>query len=322
MSHKISKDFPLYHSPIIPIFQSEKIIPKGKKIIPTNIYTNEHPDFFKLNYMKEQGYKNPYLNEVIKVDRSEQFKKMENNAERIGIINFIKSNRKYSQDPKMLKYIQSEFDLEMYNKRQRIKKEKEEKNEIKCNSKTILTTNPEDPNYFTFIKELNNFSPKMNFHEKKYINVKDNISFGNFNISKENFNKIKEIKCEFEPQKSSYIANCNDYEISEAQNRNKKKEFNHLRKTFMKTSFINGYKENINLPPVRNDRWGSFYENYLLLMNKSIGFRKKGGLFTEFNNKNICSINVNKRDIREKLSKQKNKKLYKTADNSLINDSK
>ena len=199
----MSKDFPLYHSPIIPIFQSEKIIPKGKRIIPTNIYTNEHPDFFKLDCMKEQGYRNPYLNEVIKVDRSEQFKKMENNAERIGLINYLKSNRKYSQDPKMLRYIQSEFDLEMYNKRQRIKKEKEEKNDIKNNSKTILASNPEDPYYFKFIKKLNSFSPKMNFHEKKYIDKKDNISLGIFNISKENFNKIKDIKCQVEPQKSS-----------------------------------------------------------------------------------------------------------------------
>ena len=55
-------------------------------------------------------------------------------------------------------------------------------------------------------------------------------------------------------------------------------------------------------------------------MNKSNGFRKKGGLFTEFSNKNIEVINVNKRDIREKLLKQKKKKLYNTTDNSLINN--
>ena len=121
MSHLISKDFPLYHSSLIPIHQSNTIIPKGKKIIPSNIYMNEHRVFFKLDYMKEKGYRNPYLNEIIKVDRSEQFKKMENNAERIDLINFIKSKRKYSQDQKLLKYIQSEFDLEMNKKRQRIK---------------------------------------------------------------------------------------------------------------------------------------------------------------------------------------------------------
>ena len=319
MSHPISEDFPLFHSSLIPIHQTNTIIPKGKKIIPSNIYTNEHPDFFKLDYMKEKGYRNPYLNEVIKVDRSEQFKKIENNAERIGLINFIKSNRKYSQDPKILKYIQSEFDIEMNAKRQRIKEEKKNK---KNDSKFFLSTEPKDPDYIKYVKKLNDFSPKMTFHVRQYMDKKNNIPLGEFNISTDNFNKIKTIQCEIEPQKSSYLCNCNDYHISEAQNRNKNKEFNLLRKNFLKTSLINGCKENIALPPERNDRWGSFYENYLLLMNKSIGFRRKGGLFTEFSNKNIGSIEVNKRDIRERIAKQKEKKKYKTANNSLYKDNK
>ena len=46
------------------------------------------------------------------------------------------------------------------------------------------------------------------------------------------------------------------------------------------------------------------------MMNKSYGFRKKGGLFTEFSNKNIGSINVNKNDIRERLKKEKENGLY------------
>ena len=319
MSNYISEDFPLYYSPKIPVFHS-KTIPRGKKKIPSNIYTNEHPDFFKLDYMKEQGYRNPYLSEVIKVDRSEQFKKIESNVERIGLINFIKSNRKYSQDPKILKYIQNEFDIEMNNKRQRVKQEREEKNKNKDDSKKYLSTEPNDSDYIKYIKKLNNFSPKMTFHVRKYIDTRDNIPLGKFNISKENFNKIKKIKCVIEPQKSSYIGNCNDYTIAEAQNRNKNKEFNHERKSYLKTSLLSGLREKIDLPPQRNDRWGSFYENYLLLMNKSNGFRKKGGLFTEFSNKNIEVINVNKRDIREKLLKQKKKKLYNTTDNSLINN--
>ena len=319
MSQFISKDFPLYHSPIIPIFHSEKKIPKGKRVLPSNIYTNEHPDFFKLDYMKEKGYRNPYLNEVLKVDRSEQFKKIESNADRIELINCIKSNRKYSQDPKILKFIQSEFDLEIYKKRQKIKEEKKNKKE---DSKIYLSSEPKDPNYIKLIKQLDDFSPRMTFHTRKYIDIKDNIPLGNYNISRENFNKIKKIECEIDPQKSSYMCNCNDYQISEAQNRNKNKEFNHNRRDFLKTSLINGFKEYIKLPPARNERWGSFYENYLLMVNKNNGFRKKGGLFTEFTNKNIGSIMVNKRDIKEKIKKQREKKLYKTADNTLINNNK
>jgi len=71
--------------------------------------------------------------------------------------------------------------------------------------------------------------------------------------------------------KSSYLGNYNEYQISEAQNRNKKKEFLHMRRTFMKTNIINGMKEEINLPPVKNDRWGSFYENFILLMKNKSG---------------------------------------------------
>ena len=316
MSHPISKDFPLYHSSLIPIFQSEKKAHNGKRIIPSNIYTNEHPDFFKLDYMVEKGYKNPYLNEVIKVDRSEQFKKMESNADRIGLINFIKSNRKYSQDPKLLKYIQSEFDLEMYNKRQKIKEEKKNKN---IDPKIYLSTEAGDSNYFNYIKKLGNFSPKMTFHTRKFIDKKENISLGKFNISRENFNKIKKIQCEIEPQKSSYLSNCHDYHISEAQNRNKNKEFNHNRIDFVKFNIIDDSKEKIKLPPERNDRWSSFYENYLLLMNNGRGFKRKGGLFTEFSNKNIGSIIVNKTKIREKLKNEERKRLNRTTNNKLSN---
>ena len=315
MSHPISKDFPLYHSPLIPLFKQEKNIPKGKKILPSNIYTNEHPDFFKLDYMIEKGYKNPYLNEVIKVDRSEQFKKIESNAERIGLINFIKSNRKYSQDPKIIKYIQSEFDVEMYKKRQKIK---EEKNNKKLNSKMHLSTEVGDSNYFNYINKLGHFSPKMTFHSRRYIDIKDNISLGKYNISRENFNKIKKIQCEIEPQKSSYLSNYNDYRISEAQNRNKNKEFSLKRIDFVKFNLINDSKEKIKLPPERNERWSSFYENYLLLMNSNNGFRKKGGLFTEFNNKNMTSINVNKRKIQENLKNQEKKRLNRSTKTKLI----
>ena len=67
------------------------------------------------------------------------------------------------------------------------------------------------------------------------------------------------------------------------------------------------------------DGSAGFYENYLLLKDKNNGFRRKGGLFTEFTNKNIGSINVNKREIKERLKKEKNiKKFFKTANNSLI----
>ena len=75
----ISKDFPLYHSTIIPTYESPEkrnYIHKRPKV--ANIFTNEHPDIFRLEGMKEGGYVNPFLDEVIKVDRSEYLKKIIN----------------------------------------------------------------------------------------------------------------------------------------------------------------------------------------------------------------------------------------------------
>ena len=111
-------------------------------------------------------------------------------------------------------------------------------------------------------------------------------------------------------EKSSYLSNLNDYKISEANQRDKNREFNFKRNDYMKTNIITGYNEKIKLPEEKNERWGKFHENYFLMMNKSSGFRKKGGLFTEFSNKNFGSINVNKNNIKKKFIKEKEKRHY------------
>ena len=307
-SNSISKDFPLYHSDLIPIYNSHKIIPKGKKILFSNIYTNEHPDFLKLDFMKEKGYRNPYLDEVIKVDRSEQFKKLENNKARLELINFLKSNRKYSQDPSKLKYIQSEFEIEMYKKRKRIETIGNDFSQNK-----YLITEQNDPNYYKILTKLNFFAPKAHYQNIQYRKntFEKNKSKGNLYITNENMEKLRKIKSDIEPQKSAYLCNCNDYKISEAEKRDKNREFIFKRNDFNKVDIITGCKKKIKLPEERNERWGKFHENFYLMMNKSCGFKKKGGLFTEFSNKNIGSINVNKNDIKERIKKEKEEKFNK-----------
>ena len=291
-SNSISEEFPLYHSSVIPIYNTERINHKGKKILSVNTYTNEHPDFLKLDCMKEKGYKNPYLNDLIKIDRSEQFKNMEKNKRRLEFINYLKRDRKNSQDPSKLKYIQSEFDIEMYKKRKNIDK-------INNNKNKYCSTEPNDINYNTILSQLNFFTPKAHYQNIKY-RLKDN------NI--QNMEKLRKIKCDFEPKKSAYLTNCNDYKIWEANQRDKNKEFIFKRKDFMKVNIITGKKEQIKLPEERNERWAKFYENFFLIMNNKNGFRKKGGLFTEFSNKNIGSININKADFIKKIKEAKNKK--------------
>lgn len=313
-SNSISEDFPLYHSNLIPIFQTEKIIPKGKRIIFANVYTNEHPDFLKLDCMKEKGYRNPYLDEVIKVDRSEELKKLESNKPRLELINYLKSNRKYSQDPSKLKYIQSEFDVEMYKKRKKI----QENNDNNINDK-YLSTDPSDKNYNNFLTRLNYYTPKAHYQNVQYRSKIFDEKRGKWLLSKENMAKLEKIKSNLEPQKSAYITNSNDYKISEAAKRDKNREFTFKRKDFMKVNIITGNREKIKLPEERNERWGKFYENFFLMMNQSYGFRKKGGLFTEFSNKNIGSINVNQNDIRERIKREREKK-FNSSDKSYKNN--
>ena len=258
-SNSISKDFPLYHSDIIPIFNSQEINNKGKKILFSNIYTNEHPDFLKLDCMKEKGYRNPYLEEVIKVDRSEELKKLEKNKPRLELINYLKSNRKYSQDPSKLKYIQSEFDIEMYNKRTRIKE-----NDKNNNKKKYLITNQNDANYNNLLTNLNFFAPKVHYqnmqYRKKDVGLEERK--GKWIISKENFAKLEKIRSDLEPQKSAYLSNCNDYKIYEADKRDKNRELTFKRNDFIKVDIITGNRKNIKLPEERNDKWGKFYENF------------------------------------------------------------
>ena len=302
---EMSKDFPLYHTSLIPIYQplEEKIYFQGKRTKELNFYTNEHPDFFRLDGMKLNGYRNPFLDEVIKVDRNEQFNKMNSNAEQIELINYIKSNRKFSQDPKVLRVIMNEFDRQMQTKRQQISEDRKKK---KVEHKYAININDIN-NYDKIVKQLDSYTPRINYKMKKTIDPDENSKkIGKYFTSEDNYDKLKQITCQYNPHKSAYITNSNDYKISEANGRDKQKEFTHKRKSLTQFNLINYKNENIKPPLSINEKWSKFYENfYMTLLNNKKGFSQKGGLFTEFTNKNIGVINVNRRNNKEKLLKEK-----------------
>ena len=71
-SGSVSEDFPLYHNEKIPVYIPPNEKKYNKKISNLRIMvSNEHPDIFRIKGMKEGGYKNPFLNEVDKIDRKE-----------------------------------------------------------------------------------------------------------------------------------------------------------------------------------------------------------------------------------------------------------
>jgi hypothetical protein len=269
---ELSKDFPLYHTKLIPIYKpiDKKIYTQGKKTKELNFYTNEHPDFFRLDGMKLNGYRNPYLDEVIKVDRNEELNKMNSNAKQINLIDYIKSSRKLSQDPKILRLIKSEFDLQMHKKRQQISEDRKKKfRDIKKYTLSINDIN----NYDTIIKSLDKYTPKISYKMKRTIDPNENRkNIGQYLTSDENYDKLKQISCQYDPLRSAYISNSNDYKISEANGRDKEKEFSHQRKAINRFNLINSKRE-IIIPPLSiNEKWSPFYENYYmtLLKNKKV----------------------------------------------------
>lgn len=352
MNSSVSRDFPLYHSNIIPLYVShdEKHY-THKKSGETFVYTNEHPDMFRIEGMKEYGYRNPYLDEVIKVDRSCELKKMDFNRKQINLIDFIKSKRNYSQDPNIIKFIGKANDFDINEKRGRIKKDRlklanlssdkyryniESNNNnfnlsIDNNNKSNTTNNnalmnsgianmkytlTEPDNNFTnrMLNRLDRRIPKLDYKMKGTINLIKEIEnekkehVGNITTSADEMNKFKKYDFFFDPKKSSYLRNSNDYKISEAQQRDLNKEINYQRRPIIKYNVIKDKYEKFNPPPYRGDHWGSFMENYFTLLNDPRQFRRKGGLFSEFSDRNKDVININKNDIHEKLQKEKEEK--------------
>ncbi len=325
VSGSISKDFPLYHSTIIPTYESpEKREYIHKKAKNSNLITNEHPDIFRLEGMKEGGYKNPFLDEIIKVDRNEYYKKLSTDRKNLNFIDFIKSNRKYSQDPKIIRYISSDVNKELRNKRMgknnNSMTSKEDENEESKHSRinlyknVLLTEGNEVANrrkYHNILKRLNDFVPKIDYRIKRTININDkgnkSININNISIDLENDNLYKKISTGVDPKLAYNLRNSNVFEFDDKQNKNND-DFSFNRKPVSQYNPIKDKMETINPPPYKNSKWSSFLENYFLLMNSKKQFLRKGGYFSEFSNKNIGSINNNKFDIQQRLKKEKEKK--------------
>ena len=326
VSGSISKDFPLYHSTIIPTYESpEKNRYKHihKKAKNSNIFTNEHPDIFRLEGMKEGGYVNPFLDKIIKVDRNEYFKKLSSDRKNVNFIDFLKSNRKYSQDPKIIRYISSDSNKELKRKSMgkniKMEKEEDEKNKnskISLNKNILLTESTINTNkkkYNNLLRRLNYFVPKIDYRIKRTLDIDNrgdnSINPDDLSIDLENDNLYKKISTGIDRKMYSNLRNTNGFEF-ELNDKQKKddEDFKFKRKEIYQYNPIKDRMETISPPPYKNTKWSSFLENYFLLMNSKKQFQRKGGLLSEFSNKNIGSINNNKFDIQQRLKKEKEEK--------------
>jgi hypothetical protein len=309
----ISKDFPLYHSDLIPTYSEPNHHNRSHTIAKNRIlYTNEHPEIFRLEGMKEGGYYNPYISEAIKVDRSEYLKKLSSDRKNVNFIDFIKSNRKYSQDPNVIRYITVDANKELRNKRMGNKK-----NDLILSQDNINSniSEYEGNRYLNLVRKLNHFVPKIDYRIKNTLDM-DNINnidqgkrcntYGNISNNELIEQMAKEEKINNKPIN---FKNYSNFKINEVDDDNKNiNEFKFNRKPVQFYNPIKDRIETINPPPFKNKKWSLFLENYFLLANSGKKFRRRGGLFTEFCNKNINSINVDKFRIQQELKKKREEK--------------
>ena len=142
--------------------------------------------------------------------------------------------------------------------------------------------------YDETLTKLHNISPKIGYRLKKHLELDNLTSISNGKLisdyDKENY---KTLTCSLEPKKSGYLRNIHDYDISEADKFDESKVFHFNVKPQVEYNLVKDKIETLQSPVIRHKKWDAFYENFFMLMGAERGFRKKGGLFTEFANRNI-----------------------------------
>ena len=249
----VSKDFPLFHSNLIPIYTSKENH-SHKPFKNTFTITNEHPDFFKLDGMKIEGYKNPYLNEVIKIDRNENFKNIDFARRQINLISFLNSNRKYSQDPKIFRYI-TNANINKINK----KREQKIKDKIKIIKKRTFTQENNAIKQISIrdkiLNKLDKYIPKIDYKmtstidytkpvKTEYYSINESKNIKNEQKRNNSNNNLRQYSLDLKTEKPGYLKNLNDYNISEAQQRNLYMGLHYQRKPAFRRDLVRG-KNNI-----------------------------------------------------------------------------
>ena len=211
-----------------------------------NSFNNESPDFLRLDVLKEnpKGYKNPYLDDVIAIDRNNYFKELNITRDHINLINKIKSNRELSQDMKNLKLVKGKLDRDIMKKRMNIKNNPEV-----FDNKTFRTESNEFMNYK--LKQIH-YGHSPNYY----------FSFNNVYKSNDDLNN-KKLLLNIDPKSSSYLKNFNTFNIRD--NENNSNISNNLKnKLLLKNSIIDSDRtEPVNYT---SEKWSKFHEKYMFLI--------------------------------------------------------
>lgn len=308
MPNSISYEFP-FRTKFGNVYKSNKLkeVTRNRDHFQLNEYNNELPDVFRLDSMtpSTRMYHNPYLNEVLPVDRKEFYKNYEKTKKKIELIDKIKKSRKLSQDPSILESIRSEHEHAIL----KLHKSQSVDNVMSPIMKPKIVINgTTTPNYTNKIMLLyKNNSPKIGFRLRNEIETSKNEILGNkLYCSPFDKEKVEKLQCIIDSNHSAYLGNINNYNIKENYKENKRCKFEFLRKPKVIYNPITNETKTVIPDKFTNDKWDSYSESFELLKHN---LKRKGGLFSEFTNKNRTIFKFQKEEkLLKNEIKNKNKK--------------
>lgn len=254
-SNATSIDFPLYsqYGNKVPPKQLLTSIPK-LRISCVHEYNNETPDFFRLDSMirSTRRYNNPFLNEVISVDRNESLKSLEKIKSQIYFIDKLKTSRNLSQNTVLLKTIQNENS----------KLIKRNRNANKALPPSIVELPCTDDKFKEKLKTLHHlYSPKLNYKMKRKADLSKNVAITDrYKCSLYDKEYLEKLQTAFDPRKSGYLRNLHDYDIKENMGVTDSSRFHFERVEETIYNPITDRKIVIKSPVIMNEKWNKINE--------------------------------------------------------------
>ena len=262
---------------------SQSSLPKYNNILPKinnkssilrqqhfNSYTNENMDFFRLDYLKEcdrNHFHNKYMNNLIPINRNENFDKLKEAGEKIKYIDSIKNN----------------FLLKSNKINNNMNKDEFFKDNLYTSEKII------NNNFYKKINNRYNNKSMSNNHNHNYNNncetpnIISNKSFGRVhNI----FNKVekrknnKNITIDVPEYSGAYLSNMNDYSIHENHCNTPYNMINN-NKNISKISILSKQSHLFCKDAINNDNPTLFFKVYDYNVNKD-GFKKQNNIFSNY----------------------------------------
>lgn len=309
-SNAISPDFPfrtIYGNinKLEPLSKSKQHSPLiNLRTQRQSYYNNELPDIFRLDSMTHSNdlYNNPYLNDVIPVNRKEFYKNIERSRKNMKFIDKLKYDIKLSQNPLMLSQIKNEYAHSLHkSKSQHTLISPLELSKIELNKET------NENNYIDTVLTLyKEHSPKIGFRLKHQIDTSNHLHINNkYSISPRDKDKIQTLRSVVDVQHSAYLGNINNYDIKETYKENKKCKYEFNRKKVIIYNPITNQNRQVQPDIISTDKWDKFSENFMLLKHN---LRRKGGYFSEFGKKNKSVFDMIKLQAQMREIRNKNKR--------------